>query len=101
MCVLEFAVAHCDNVLSFQNALPAILTAAIDPAVRRAGMIAVCTMIGPVPEAGGQIVATTWVSFFVFLSFFRSLPGFFVLSPIFQPSIRGFCQYSSFLAGLA
>ena len=35
--------------------------ATVDPAVRRAGMIAVCTIIGPVPEAGGQIMATTWV----------------------------------------
>lgn len=50
-----------DTSDSFQTVLPGILTAAIDPAVRRAGMIAVCTMIGPVPEAGGQIMATTYV----------------------------------------
>ncbi|KAJ3502640.1 hypothetical protein NMY22_g18519 [Coprinellus aureogranulatus] len=39
--------------------LPGVLTATIDPVVRKAGVIALCTFIGPVPEAGGQIVATT------------------------------------------
>ncbi|KAJ3505518.1 hypothetical protein NMY22_g17558 [Coprinellus aureogranulatus] len=39
--------------------LPGVLTATVDPAVRKAGVMAICTFIGPVPEAGGQIIATT------------------------------------------
>ncbi|KAJ3507628.1 hypothetical protein NMY22_g16876 [Coprinellus aureogranulatus] len=39
--------------------LPGVLTATIDPAVRKAGVMAICTFVGPVPEAGGQIIATT------------------------------------------
>lgn len=49
------------GIYSYLKLLPGVLTAAVDPAVRKAGVVALCTFIGPVPEAGGQIVATTWV----------------------------------------
>ncbi|KAJ3506598.1 hypothetical protein NMY22_g17195 [Coprinellus aureogranulatus] len=42
-----------------QLLLPGVLMATVDPAVRKAGVMAICTFIGPVPEAGGQIIATT------------------------------------------
>ncbi|KAJ2921598.1 hypothetical protein H1R20_g15504, partial [Candolleomyces eurysporus] len=39
--------------------LPAILSKTVAPAVRKAGVLAFVTLVGPVPKAGGQILATT------------------------------------------
>ncbi|KAJ2914680.1 hypothetical protein MD484_g5746, partial [Candolleomyces efflorescens] len=39
--------------------LPAILSKTVNPAVRKAGVLALVTIVGPVPDAGGQILATS------------------------------------------
>lgn len=46
---------------SFQNVLPNVLQATLDPACRKAGIMAVLTIVGPVPKLGGRINTTSWV----------------------------------------
>ncbi|KAF6750500.1 hypothetical protein DFP72DRAFT_1072211 [Ephemerocybe angulata] len=43
----------------YNKVLPAILKAAVEPAVRKAGLMALITLVGPVPEANGRISAWT------------------------------------------
>ncbi|KAJ2926544.1 hypothetical protein H1R20_g10550, partial [Candolleomyces eurysporus] len=43
----------------YWDKLPAILSKTVTPAVRKAGVLAFVTIVGPVPKAGGQILATT------------------------------------------
>lgn len=39
--------------------LPTVLAAIVDPAVRRAGQLAFVTLVGPVPNKGGQVDVQT------------------------------------------
>lgn len=39
--------------------LPSLLNAIFHPALRRAGHIAIVTIVGPVPEKGGQVDVQT------------------------------------------
>ncbi|KAF6744781.1 hypothetical protein DFP72DRAFT_1078120 [Ephemerocybe angulata] len=41
------------------NLLPAILKSVVDPPVRKAGLMALITLVGPVPDANGKISAWT------------------------------------------
>ncbi|RXW13409.1 hypothetical protein EST38_g12446 [Candolleomyces aberdarensis] len=43
----------------FWEKLPAVLSKTVAPPVRKAGVLAFITIVGPVPNAGGQILATT------------------------------------------
>ncbi|RXW15646.1 hypothetical protein EST38_g10204 [Candolleomyces aberdarensis] len=47
-----------DDYQRLWDRLPAILSKAITPAVQKAGVLAFVTIVGPVPNAGGQILAT-------------------------------------------
>lgn len=47
------------SLTSHLNLLPALFNAVLDPALRRAGHIAVVTMVGPVPNKGGQVDVQT------------------------------------------
>ncbi|KAJ2914488.1 hypothetical protein MD484_g5953, partial [Candolleomyces efflorescens] len=44
----------------FLNILPGVLSATVDPAVRKAGVMAFVCVVGPVPKEGGKIVATSY-----------------------------------------
>ncbi|KAJ2913818.1 hypothetical protein MD484_g6597, partial [Candolleomyces efflorescens] len=44
----------------FLDILPSVLSATVDPAVRKAGMMAFVCVVGPVPKEGGKIVATSY-----------------------------------------
>ncbi|KAF6741941.1 hypothetical protein DFP72DRAFT_1082930 [Ephemerocybe angulata] len=44
----------------FYDLLPGVLLAVVEPAVRKAGVLAFLTLIGPVPDHGGKILAKTF-----------------------------------------
>ncbi|RXW17172.1 hypothetical protein EST38_g8681 [Candolleomyces aberdarensis] len=48
-----------DDYQKFWEKLPAVLSKTVAPPVRKAGVLAFVTIVGPVPNAGGQILATT------------------------------------------
>ncbi|KAJ2924243.1 hypothetical protein H1R20_g12850, partial [Candolleomyces eurysporus] len=43
--------------------IPALLSKTVAPVVRKAGVLVFLTVVGPVPQAGGQILATSYVNF--------------------------------------
>ncbi|KAJ3530929.1 hypothetical protein NMY22_g8373 [Coprinellus aureogranulatus] len=47
------------NYLRYLKRLPTILDATVRPAVRKAGVLALVTIVGPDPEKGGKIVSRT------------------------------------------
>jgi hypothetical protein len=70
--ILDLVVVEAYICGSFLNILPGVLSATVDPAVRKAGVMAFVCVIGPVPKEGGKIVATRYVP---------SLAVCFLLSP--------------------
>ncbi|KAF6752117.1 hypothetical protein DFP72DRAFT_850289 [Ephemerocybe angulata] len=47
------------EVQRYINHLPAVLKSVVEPAVRKAGLMALITLVGPLPEAKGKISAWT------------------------------------------